>query len=390
MGFLKYNFIISFVSLFIFGCAPSLIKINVYPDLEPNLQYGKIAERNFFYPIKINPQLIERWETSINGGFAFSSISAYDSTLFVNDLSGRIYCFSTAKGKTLGLLKYKGAVFTTPVIHKSKIIFAVASEKENISVIYFYDFKNGKEIASKEAAGKITNQLVLLDDGVCALSENGVLYKLSFTGEILWQYDTKSFCHSSPSSYSNYIAFGNDEGEIICIGLNDSALKNTSNYKLIYRRKIGNAFLGGTVISENQIFIDDANGKLYSIDLITGSVNWSFNSGYKITMEAVAAENYIYFGNLKGEFFKLSRQDGSIIWKSQTKGLLNITPLLTDNFIILPDGNRKLHFVDKEKGEIIKSFSFDGRLKLNPVIKNNLLFIGYDNGILKAYEINNN
>ncbi len=384
MGFLKNIIVLISTAVLLYGCAPSLIKVSVYPDLEPHLQYGKVSERNFFFPIKINPDLVERWETSINGGFAFSSISAYDSILFINDLSGRIYCFSTDKGKTLGLLRYKGAVFTTPVIHKSNIIFAVASEKENISIVYLYDFRNGKEISAKEVAGRITNQLILLEDGIYALAENGILYKFSFSGELLWQYDTKSFCHSSPALNSNYIVFGNEDGEIICIGLNNS------NYKLIYRRKIGSSFFGGAVIYDKQIFIGDDSGKLYSVDLNTGNINWTFNSGYKIAMEAVASESYVYFGNLKGEFFKLSRKDGSRIWKIDTKGLLNITPLLTDNFIILPDGNRKLHFVDIEKGEIIKSFSFDGRLKLNPVIKNNLLFIGYENGILKAYEINNN
>ena len=54
--------------------------------------------------------------------------------------------------------------------------------------------------------------------------------------------------------------------------------------------------------------------------------------------------------------------------------------------MILPDANKKVYLISRDTGEIINSLTLDGRIKLSPVINKNLLFIGYENGNLKAYE----
>lgn len=382
MGFLIKIISYSALVLFFYGCAPSLIKVNVYSDSDPYLQYGKISQRTFNNDLSINLDLAERWESDINGGFSLSSITAYDSVIFINDLSGRIYSFSLSNGKNLGQLKFKGSIFTTPVIQKSSIYFTVVSERENSSTFVVYDFKNGKEKATKGIKGRITNQLLLSDEYVYALSDNGILYKFSLTGELIWQFETNSFCHSNLASNNELIVFGNDDGELICVNI-----QNFSKPLLVYRKKVGSSFFAGCVINDGQVYLSDNSGILYSIELKTGEVIWSFNCGSKITMEAIVSKDEVFIGSLKGKLFKLNKNNGKKIWEIDSKGLLNITPLLTKQYLILPDANRKLKFIDRNSGEIIKTISFDGRLKLNPVIKNNFLIVGYENGKLKAYEV---
>lgn len=388
MGFLKKNIIYFIVFLFISGCAPSLIKIDLKKDVNPHSQYGKSSQREFISDQPISINLSEKWEAAINGGFSNSSVTASDSAVFVNDLSGRIYCFSLSSGKTLGILKYKGSIFTSPVFHKGLIIFAVVSDKENISTLCVYDTKTGKELSSKEIKGRITNQLVKTDDGVYALSEEGTLYKFGFVGDLIWTFESKSYTHNSPASNSRVTVFGNDGGEIICIGNGNVLFSKDFNSILNFRKKIGGPFFSSATIFENEIYIGNDDGNLYSINLTTGEIIWTFQTGASIRMEAVVNENEIYIGNLRGDYFKLSRLDGMQIWKTKTNGLLNITPLLTNEYLVLPDTNKKVYFISKDYGEIVKTIPFDGRLKLSPVIKNNFLIFGYENGNLKAYEIN--
>ncbi len=387
MGFLKKTFIYLVLPLFINGCAPSLIKIDLKKDVNPHSQYGKSSQREFISDQSIDINLSEKWEASINGGFSSSSVTVSDSAVFVNDLSGRIYCFSLVSGKTLGILKYKGSIFTTPVIHKSLIIYAVVSDKENISTFYVYDFKSGKELSSKEIKGRITNQLVKTDDGVYGLSEEGRLFKFGFLGDLIWTFETRSYTHNSPASNSKVVVFGNDNGEIICIGNGNVLFSKDFNSILNFRKIIGVPFFGSAVIFENEIYIGNDDGNLYSINLTTGEIIWAFQTGASIKMEAVVNEEALFIGNLKGDFFKLSRLDGKQIWKTETNGLLNITPLLISEYLILPDTNKKVYFISKDNGEIVQTIPFDGRLKLSPVIKNNLLLFGYENGNVKAYEI---
>jgi len=106
----------------------------------------------------------------------------------------------------------------------------------------------------------------------------------------------------------------------------------------------------------------------------------------KLNNVAVVTEDEIFIGNLNGELYKLSK-DGKQIWKLDTKGLMNMTPILTNDYLILPDANKKVYFVSRDNGEIVNSLTLEGRVKLSPVINKNLLFIGYENGNLRAYEI---
>lgn len=380
MGLLKKIFTYMSFIIFIGGCSTSLIKLDTYKDDNSYSQYGKYPQRDFYYKQPISLTLTEKWEAEINGGFSNSSVTIYDSAVFINDLSGRIYCFSIADGKTLGQLKFKGSIFTTPIIHDSFIIFVLVNNNENTSTFIYYDFKLGKEISSVEINGRITVEMLKVNDGIILISETGHIYKYDFSAKLIWDYETNSFVHSSSASDNIYVVFGNDDGEIICI--------DARNGNPVYRKKIGASFLCGAVISGNEIFIGN-NGNLYSIDLNSGRVNWSFRTNTKIKMEAVVSENEIFIGNLSGEFYKLSRNDGKQVWKIDTDGLLNITPLLTTNVVIVPDANKKIYFISRDNGEIVNSILFDGRVKLSPVIKNDLLLIGYENGNLRAYEITN-
>ena len=121
---------------------------------------------------------------------------------------------------------------------------------------------------------------------------------------------------------------------------------------------------------------------------VLGALTVPNNSGARILMTPACDDENIYFGNLKGDFFSLNKQTGKPNWGKKLGSLFNTTPLITKNYIILPDQFEKVYFIDKNTGDIVKTYNFEGRLKLSPVIKNgNILFIGYDNGILEAYEI---
>jgi hypothetical protein len=54
--------------------------------------------------------------------------------------------------------------------------------------------------------------------------------------------------------------------------------------------------------------------------------------------------------------------------------------------IILPNVLFAVHLLDKFDGSVLNTISLEGRAKLSPVIHNNILFIGFDDGVIRAYE----
>jgi outer membrane protein assembly factor BamB len=354
------------------------MKIEAKKDDNPFRMFGKVPSREFYVPVNVSDSLNLVWENSVNGSFTNSSVSVYDDLVFVNDLSGRVYCFRFDDGKQLGKLTYKGAIYSTPIPFKNLIIFPVAQEKENMTELVYYDYSSGEELEIIELPGRVLTEMIAVEDGVIFNTEIGSVYKYDLHGNKVWETETKVPTRSSPSMKNNLFIFGNDNGEIISL--------DNSTGDSIYVSNIGGSFFSGSTIVENVIYIGNNNGKLYALNLDDGKMIWEFNSNARIIMTPAVDNENVVFGNLAGYLFSLNRNDGTLNWKTKFRGVLNATPLLTENRIVVPEVFFSFHLVDKKDGSIIKDFYLDGRAKYSPVYYKDILFIGYDNGNLSAYE----
>ena len=375
---MKYYLFIIISFIIFYGCSASLIRIKTNPAQKTYPMFGKIPERDFYSSENLGDTLIKKWENDVNGGFANSSVTLYGGYIFVGDLSGRIFCFNDTTGKEMGKLKYKGAVFSAPIIDKTNVIFIVVSENSHISDLISYNFVTGKENYDKEVKGKVLTEIIKKDSSIIFNSEDGKVFRYSVKGEKIWELETGSFSHSSPAMDENIIVFGNDKGELLAVSYNDGNLK--------YRKKIGGPFFCGVTIRNGVAFIGNDNGNLYAVDIETGNVKWKFDTHDRIKMTPALKDNIIIIGNLNGDLFAINRSNGKQIWITKTGGLFDATPLITENSIVQPDLNEKFYLIDLLTGKILNTYSLDGRVKLTPVIVDSTLFIGYENGNICAYE----
>ena len=379
MGLLKIKILSLAALLLISGCARSVIKYSTKSDENPYQMFGKIPSREFYMPITVSDSVLLKWESESFGSFPNSSISVYDDLVFINDLAGRIFCFRIESGKKIGSLKYsRGSVFSTPVPLRTKIIFPVALEKDNLTELIIYDYSQGKEMEDIELPGRVLTQMIVLGDDVLFTSEVGIAYRFSSSGKKLWETHTRVPTRSSPIIANDLFIFGNDKGEIIAL--------DASSGDSVYVQNIGGNFFSGLASSNNFIYAGNDNGFVYALDVVSGKIIWQFDTGAKIKMEPAFDEQYLFIGNLNGNFFSLNKFTGDENWRKDFVGILNATPLITENRIILPNVLFKIQILNKESGNEVKSIPLEGRSKLSPVIHKNLLFIGFDDGVLRAYE----
>ncbi len=379
MGLLKYKIFSVLALLLISGCARSVIKYATKLDETPYQMYGKTPSREFYLPVSISDSLVLKWESEANGSFPNSSVSIYEDLVFINDLSGRIFCFDIETGKTIGKLKYSsGGVYSTPIPFRTKIIFPVALEKDNLTDLIIYDYSQGDELEDIELPGRVLTQMIAVNDEILFTTEVGIAFKFSSSGKKIWETHTRVPTRSSPALVNDLFIFGNDDGEIIAL--------NSSTGDSVYVSKIGGHFFSGLTISDSVIYVGNENGLVYALNAEDGEIIWQFDTGARIKMEPSTDAQNIYIGNLNGNFYSINKLTGIENWRTDFNGILNTTSLVTENLIILPDVLYEIHFLDKQSGNIVKSIPLDGRAKLSPVIHKNILFIGYDDGVIRAYE----
>lgn len=380
MGLLrKIFYLISF--LFIAGCAKSLIQIsssnleNIHPI------FGKNGERNFFYKNTTSDSLKLIWKADAFGSFNNSSVVANDSTIFIADLAGRIHVFNLETGKQRGVLKTKGAIFSTPLLYKFRIYYPLVKDGKKLTELIVYDYYAGKDLYIVEIEDLITNQMLFDDEAIYLFAEDGTVYKYNFESKLIWEIETNQNIHSVPALADNKIFIGNDAGEILVI--------DTTTGKILFRKKISSHFFSGITINDGICYIGDDEGKLFAIDSDTYEIIFSVDTKGRILMNPAIDDKNIYVGNMKRMFFCIDKKNGKIIWSKNLKGYFNATPVISNNYLFIPNLFKSLFVLDKKSGEVIKEIQFDNRVKLSPVIVNNKLIIGYDEGLIAAYEFVN-
>ncbi len=365
--------------LLLIGCSQSVIKLIVQEDKNPHMMFGKNPNREFYEPVFVSDSLKLLWENDAHGNFTNSSIVYYDSTIFVSDLSGRVHSYDLQTGKMKGALKNKGAVYSSPIVYINRLIIPLCLNDENETEIISYDFRSSRELFRKKIKGKVLTELISVGDDIIYCTDEGELKRISPAGGEIWAAKTNSQIYSDPAANEKYLLLATTRGEIIIMNLSDG--------KIINRKKIGNPFFGGITIKKSTAYLADDKGILYAISIPDCNIIWSYDASYRILMTPALDNENLFIGNLYGDLFSIDLSTGKLNWKKNFSGLFNSTPLITNNRIFITDLARSFLSIDKNNGEIKNKYPLDGRGKLSPVFVDNKIIIGFDDGILRAYEI---
>ncbi|MFC2167887.1 PQQ-binding-like beta-propeller repeat protein [Acidobacteriota bacterium] len=73
--------------------------------------------------------------------------------------------------------------------------------------------------------------------------------------------------------------------------------------------------ISSPVIGSESVYIGSTDGKIYSLDLITGREVWTFDTEDDIEASPLLLDDAVYIGNLSGEFFCLDALSGLELWR---------------------------------------------------------------------------
>ena len=69
-----------------------------------------------------------------------------------------------------------------------------------------------------------------------------------------------------------------------------------------------------------------ADGNLYAVDRISGSMKWKFHSAGPITSSPVTQDGLVYVGSADQNFYALDGDTGWAVWKHRTAHYVTSSP----------------------------------------------------------------
>ena len=216
------------------------------------------------------------------------------------------------------------------------------------------------------------------------------------TGEIIWSVKTQQSLFRSQKKQSlilnnGIVYFSNSIGDVTAV--------NISNGEIIWQTPTqSNVSFGSTyflklsdIISDkNSIFFSNNNNQFFSIDLMSGAINWKqdFNS----ELRPALIGDYLVTISDNGLLIIMNKKTGQIIRinnlfknikKKRKKNFKPIGFLIGKFYIYVSTNNGRILVVNFKEGKIEKTLKLDNNKLQRPVYFNKSLYIAKDNSIIR-------
>ena len=143
--------------------------------------------------------------------------------------------------------------------------------------------------------------------------------------------------------------------------------------------------------SSQSIFFSDSQGTVSSIDINSGSNNWSTELNF-LASGTAAGFGIVVVADIDGNVLALDQKDGSNLWSTNVKGEVLSKSAIDTKIVAVKTGSGELIGLNKQTGEIEWSYrsklpALTVRGSSSPIISENKLYTSFDNGRLGVFEI---
>jgi eukaryotic-like serine/threonine-protein kinase len=217
--------------------------------------------------------------------------------------------------------KGKGAWLASPLV-LNETIYAPNTD----GFLYILDL-TGKEIADPiELTGALWSAPSTDGKLLYVASLNHFVHIIDLaSNSIVGSIDMGGAVPSSP-------AVGNDGAYVGSFATTVEFLKQNGNHEII--ANAGNWIWGAPVLDGETLFYADLDGKVYSLDAVSGVQNWSVQPDGPVVASLVVAGDQIYVGTESGTLFALDLE-GKTVWEKAVGGKIYTTPVLSSDLILV-------------------------------------------------------
>ncbi|MGQ9798796.1 MAG: outer membrane protein assembly factor BamB family protein [Ignavibacterium sp.] len=152
------------------------------------------------------------------------------------------------------------------------------------------------------------------------------------------------------------------------------------NVQIKWQFNSGYTIGSSATVKNNSVFVGDASGKFYSINVNDGSINWTFTTHGAIYSIAAVEKNYVVFGSADSSIYCLNSDNGELIWEFKTQAAVLASPIISNDIIYIGGSDRKFRAIDMLSGKLIWEFDkLNGFVESKPALyKNKIIFGAWD------------
>ena len=268
---------------------------------------------------------------------------------------------------------------------------------DDIAKYYAINIDTGKIIWSKNNIVPFNSEIKIKDNFFYVVDYKNILRSISIKdGSEIWNLKTEESLTKSNTKMSiaiknENIYFNNSIGDITAVNLRSGQLiwqlPTQSNNMGKNAFQLSNSKL---VIEGDSILFSNNKNEFYSIDTLTGLINWK--NEISSDLKPIIIGKFIITVSKKGYLYIIDKKKGNIIrisdlnknYKTKKKeNIISTGFFIAQNKVYMSNNDGKLIVADLSTGNIINMNKISGDKILQPYVKNNHLFMIRNGSIIK-------
>ena len=341
--------------------------------------------------------ITQQWSQDSGSGNDGAFVKLYPAisgtAIFVIDREGNITGLDRFSGKNIWQKDLQMTI-TGGLGSSDEMLF---SSNDNADLIAL-NTETGEQVWKKSLSSISLSKPVVSGEILVVRTLDGKLYGLlKETGEQLWIYDrgvpVLTFRgNSSPVVGGDELVFtGFDSGKVAAIGLQHGRLLWETAAAVPRGRSDLERMVdidGDPILIGRNLFVVTVNGRIVSIDAITGKLDWARDISSFVGI--AADKRNIYVTDSDNNIWAFGQENGDILWKQDKLKYRFLTaPAVIDGQILVADFEGYVHVLSTIDGELIgrKQFDSDGYLT-PPLVINDDIYLYGNSGKVTSIKLN--
>ncbi len=139
----------------------------------------------------------------------------------------------------------------------------------------------------------------------------------------------------------------------------------------------GTLVTGSPVNDGHLVFIGDANGNLYALNIKTGKIKWCWVGSAPLLNSVAVHDKRVVFGSTDSNWYCLSTEKGESIWRFKTAAPIIAEPMIFDNIVLAGGSDGIFRAIELATGRLIwQNSDIQGHLESKPVVYNDMVIFG--------------
>ena len=258
-----------------------------------------------------------------------------NGTLYAGYLDHRLRAIDAETGDTVWEFKAEDIITASPLVHNGTVYFGAWDRKQ-----YALDAVTGAVIWTYDSTEKI-GALSPIDDEIMAVADKGGRIHLlnARTGQNRLVYRTPKSALAAPVIAHDHVYFAAG-GRLYAIDATEKEVPGQYQFKRVWAqfwlwqvpgvpRPAGqqggkwrfspdgpeSSIVASPAVSNTHLFVGDLDGRLYSVDPLTGVEQWRFQAEGPIYASPVVAGSTVYVATRNGTLYSVDANSGQAQWE---------------------------------------------------------------------------